>query len=76
MQENIKGIVKPVEKNGKVLTHRDSSKEGVSRYYCFTFIKKKNVIVKGEYDNNKNKRTSLILLFNSKSGKIIGESSM
>ena len=77
MQNNIENIVKTVEKNGQVLTHRDTSKEGVSQYYCSTFIKNKNIIVKGEYENkNLDKRNAMIVLFDCETEKIIGESSL
>lgn len=67
-------IVKPVEKNWKVLTHRDTSKEGVTEYYCSTFIKKKKVLVKGEDENEQSdKRNAMILLFDCKTGNIIGK---
>ena len=75
MQNNIEGIVKPVEKNGKVITHQDTSKEGVSEYRCSTFIKKKNFIVKGKCNNkHEDKRNAMILLFDSESGDIVGKS--
>ena len=71
----IYGNVKPVEKNEKVLTHQDTSKEEVSKYHCSTFIKSKNVLVKGESSNkHKDKRNALIVLFYSNTGEIIGES--
>ena len=47
MQNNIKAIVKPVEKNGKIITHRDTSFMGVKQYRCSAFIKNKNMLVKG-----------------------------
>ena len=75
MQKNINSLVKPVEKNGKLLTYRDTSKEGVIEYYCSTFIKKKNVLVKGDYWNkNSAKRNAKIVLFNGQTEEIIGES--
>ena len=75
MQNNIQGLIKPVKKNGKVLTHQDTSKEGVTEYRCSTFIKKKNVLVKGEYENkHKDKRNAIIVLIDSDSGNIVGKS--
>ena len=75
MQNNIEDIVKPVEKNGKVMTHRDTSKKGVSKYRCSTFIKEKNVLVKGECNNEHwIKRNAMILLFDCNTGNIIGKS--
>ena len=77
MQINIEGLVKPVEKNGKVITHRDTSFSGVSHYHCSTFIKKKNVLVKGEWNNGYGKkRNAMILLFDCESGNFIGKSNM
>ena len=75
MGNNIEGLVKPVEINGKVLTYEDSSIIGVNHYYCSTFIKNKNILVKGEHDKmKKKKRNAQILLFDYKNGDIIGES--
>ena len=75
MESNIRDIVKPVEINGKVLTHRDTSKEGVNQYQCSTFIKKKNILVKGEYEKIfEYKRNAMILSIDGDTGNIIGES--
>ena len=75
MGNNIEGLVKPVEKNGKVLSYRDNSEEGVNEFGCSTFIKSKNILVKGEYRNkNWKKRKAMIVLFDCDSGNIIGES--
>ena len=74
MGNKTNGCVKPVEKNGKMLTHQDTLKEGVRHYYCSTFVKNKNVLVKGEYMNkHKDKRNAMILLFDCESGDIIGK---
>ena len=75
MQSNTNGLVKPVEKKAKVITHRDTWFREVTHYYCSTFIKKKNVLVKGEYRNkHSDKRNAMILLFDGESGDIIGKS--
>ena len=75
MEKNINGLVKPVKKNGKVLIHKDTLFMGVSEYFCSTFIKNKNVLVKGELKNkHSHKRNAMIVLFNGHTGKIIGES--
>ena len=77
MGNDIKGIVKPLEKNGKVFTHQDTSSRGVSQYHCSTFIKNQNILVKGEYDNKHVKRrNAMILLIDCDNGNIIGESSI
>ena len=77
MKININSLVKPVMKNGKVLTYRDTSFRGVSGFFCSTFIKKKNVLVKGEYINKyKHEKNAMILLFECDTGEIIGKSRM
>ena len=73
MGNNTNGIVKPQEKNGKALTYRNTFFRGVSEFFCSTFIKNKNVLVKGEYKNgHKDKRNALILLMDCDSQNIIG----
>ena len=75
MGNHIKSIVKPVKKKGKTITHQDTSIRRVSNYRCSTFIKKKNIIVKGEYINKyRGKRNAMILLFDLESGNLKGES--
>ena len=75
MQSNINDLVKPVEKNGQVLTHQDTSYLGVNGYRCSTFIKNKNVLVKGEmWNQHKENRNAMILLLDGNTGKIIGKS--
>ena len=77
MEKNTNGLVKPVEKNGKVLTHRDTSIMGVSQYYSSTFIRNKNVLVKGEHSNiHSHKRNAMIILLDGQTEEIISESSM
>ena len=77
MGKYIEGLVKPLEKHGKVLTHRDTSKERVTQYWCSTFIKNKNILIKGEWDNkHQKKRNAMIILFDCGTGNIIGESWM
>lgn len=76
-QNDINNLVKPVEKNGKVLTHKDSSKEGVKEFWCSTFIQKENVLLKGERDNqHEDKRSAMIVLFDCESGEIRGGSTV
>ena len=73
MQNNINNLVSIVEKNGLVLTHRDTTEEGVREYSCSTLIKKKNVLIKGETTSkNEIKKNPMIVLFDLKSGDIIG----
>ena len=75
MQNKIEDLVKLVEKNGKVLTHRDISFRKVSEYRCSTFIKNKNVLVKGESNNKHTEmRNAMIVLLDSDTCDIIGES--
>ena len=75
MKNNIYNLVKPAEKNGQVFTHRDPAKDEVTQYSCSTFIRKKNILVKGEYDNkHKKERNAMIILFDTESGEIVGGS--
>ena len=75
MEINIKDLVLPVNTIGQVMTHRDTSKEGAKEYSCSTFIRKKNVLVKGERKNlHEDKRNAMILLFDTESGDILGGS--
>ena len=73
MQNNINDLVKLVKKNEQILTHRDTTQEGVSWYHCSTFIAKKNILVKGEWNNqHEDKRNAMILLFNIENEDILG----
>ena len=73
MENNIKNLVKIDNKNGQVLTHQDTAKEGVSWYQCSTFIRNKNVLVKGEaWKKYEVKRNAMIVLFDGESGDIVG----
>lgn len=73
MEKNIDELVKPVEKNGKVLTLQDTSEEGPTWYNCSTFIEKKKVLVRGECkkDDTYN-RNAMIVLFDAESGEVLG----
>ena len=73
MENNINDLVKIVEKNGQVLTHRDPTEGGVIHYHCSAFIKLLNVLVKGESGNKqKEKRNAMIVLFDLEKGNIVG----
>ena len=74
MSKNIRDFVKTVEINGKVLTHQDTAEDEEIVYDCSTFIEKKNILVKGEYENDfKNKNNAIIVLFDcEKEGEIGG----
>ena len=75
MQNKIEDLVKLVEKNGKVMAHQDISFRKVSEYRCSTFIKNKNVLVKGESNNKHTEmRNAMIVLLDSDTCDIIGES--
>ena len=71
MDTIFKDLIKPVLK-----THQDTLKEGVTQHWCSTFIKNKNVLIKGEFDNqHKDKRNAIIVLFDCESGNLIGQGS-
>ena len=70
--EHIDNLIKPREKRN-ALTHQDNSTWGPREYHCSTFIKKRNLLVKGEYDNpNLSIRRALIILSNPDSGELKG----
>lgn len=73
MEKNIKDLVKPIYKNGKVFTHQDTTEEEVSSYWCSTFIKKKNTLVKGERNSSfDDTSVAMIHLFDLETGDIAG----
>ena len=73
MSEDINDLIKPVKKNGVVVTHKvtNTSLE-VFDFQCSTFIEKENILVKGEYFNRDNFRRALLVFFDLETCKVIG----
>ena len=77
MENGNKDLNESEKKKSQVLTHLDPTENGVSESLCSTFIKKKNVLVMGEFLNPyQSKRNAMIILVNSESGDIVGWSRM
>lgn len=74
MPKNIHSLLKPARINGKVLSYQDTSEDSVAHYFCSTFIKKKNLLLKGEWRNeHHSNRNALVVLFDADTGKVRGE---
>ena len=60
--------------NGALVTHQETDKSiGLKHTYCSTFIKKRNLLVKGECDNPKSsQRNAMIVLYDPKTGQFKG----
>ena len=73
MEINIDDLVKPAEKNGRLIAHQDPTEEGLNRSLCSTFIAKRNILIKGEWENEHEKnRSAILVLFDCESGDIVG----
>ena len=66
--------IKGIQKEGKFVNYKDTdSSVGVQHYYCSTHIRKKNMLVRGEYSNPKSgARKALIVFLDSKTGEVKG----
>ena len=75
MTTNVNDLLKPIRNQGTVITneHQDSSL-GVKEYFCSAFIKKKGLLVKGEYDNKNESRRPLIVVLDPLTGDVKGRS--
>ena len=74
MSEDIDNLIKPVKKNGELVTHRDTDPDlGCTQYLCSTYIEKQNILVKGESKNKSKSRKALLVFFDLGTGEIIGE---
>lgn len=73
MEENIDDLIKPVIKNGKLVTHEmiDSNLK-VKNFKCSTYIEKEKILVKGQYKSFNRSRGALLVFFDLKSGKVKG----
>ena len=62
--------------NGALVTHQDKDQtNGLEHTSCSTFIKKRQLLVKGEWRNSKSKeRNAMIVLIDPKTGDFKGES--
>ena len=66
--------IKGIHKEGKLVNYKDSnSSTGVTQYSCSTHIRKKKLLVKGEWNNpQSNSRRALLVFFDSKTGEVKG----
>ena len=76
MTQNINDRFKTIEYNGKLLTHQETNPNiGVTHTWCSTFIKKKKILVKGEYANSKSgHRKAVIKILDPATNKVKGRS--
>ena len=73
MTKQIKNLIKPVLRNGEVVTHRvtDPSLD-IRDFFSSTFIQKQSVIVKGEYLIENESRKARLVFLDLESGKVLG----
>ena len=75
MEKNINQLVKPIQSNGQLLTHKDDPKNGVTQYYCSCYIEREKLLVKGECRNpRQSQRNALIIFLDLETGLVRGES--
>ena len=73
---NINDLVKRVKRNKKAFPYQDTFSDPAHEFFYSTFIKKKSVLVKGEWRNlHQNPRNALILLLDPDTRKAKGKSS-
>ena len=73
MSEFIENLIKPVKRNEKLVTHKDTDPdEGYYQYCCSTHTEKRNILVKGEWKNKSKSRKALLVFFDLGTKQIKG----
>ena len=76
MSQDINALIKPVKRNGIVVTHKVTNRNlRVFDFQCSTYIEKHKILVKGEYYNICS-RNALLVFFDLLSGTVKGESNL
>ena len=74
MTQTINDLFKTIHKNGTLVTHQETDQGvGLTHTFCSVFIKKKNILIKGERDNPKlSKRNAVFALLDPQNNEVLG----
>ena len=72
---NLTDVIKEIRKENTLVNYKDNDPNvATSQYFYCTHIKKKSLLVKGEYAKPKSgTRNALIIFFDSRTGEVKGE---
>ena len=73
MTKDLNDILKPIQHKGKALNQQEThSSTGVKHHRSSTFIENKDILVKGECDNDDESRGALLVFLDLKTGEVRG----